>query len=394
MRQKAGVGYNRGIGPFPFGGLSVRTINRYILRQIWVPALLALVVIGFVVIGGAIQEETQDLLREVPTAPITLWDIGRISFYSSPMLVGFVLPITFLMGIMLTFGNMARHNEITALKAAGIPLRRLVVPVLWMGAVLGVICFAVQDGMQPWAYRKLQELVNSDLPLRATLDVFPKGVMRRYGNWRVYIGNKTEDGVLEDIVVLQEMPGGQVKSFYAKQAWLEPEGDETRLVMEDGLIVDAERGGFLPHTAFRERSWIRVPTPSKRDYQLEHQAMSVRQVLASCASLANEHTRTKNVVVMRKLYDMRLELGERLAFPVMCLAVAFVAAPLGVRAKRSGRSYTFVSGFAIVGAYFVLRTVATPGYLPEVWDAVLRAQVPNLVLLLAGAVLLWRVDRV
>ena len=87
-------------------------------------------------------------------------------------------------------------------------------------------------------------------------------------------------------------------------------------------------------------------------------------------------------------------MGNRLAFPLMCLAVAFVAAPVGVRSKRSGRSYTFATGLLILGGYFVLRKMVQPSAVPSVQTALLAAQVPNLVLCAIGLGLLWRVDRV
>ena len=371
----------------------MKLINRYILRQIWIPALAALVVISIIFIGGAIQSEVRMLLRDVPMAPITLWDITRISVYSSPMLVGYILPVTFLMGIMLTFGKMARGSEITAMKAAGIPMRRMVLPVLWTGVALSLLCFLVQDGAQPWAYRQLHKLLKSDLPLRATLEVFPKGVMQDYGKWRVYIGDRSADGKLHDLVILEELDEGKAQAFYADEAWLESSGGQTQLVMRHGRMVGAEQGGMLPHTTFGTLRKS-VPKPPIRSTNIGRQALSLRQLLAAERAATATLAATSNEVVKSELYKMRTDMAHRLALPLMCAAVAFLAAPIGARASRSGRSYTFASGFAIIVAYYVIRALAQPKWLPGLAESVLLAQTPNLVLILLGAVLLWRVDRV
>ena len=123
----------------------MRLLNRYILRQIWWPMLLASVVISFVVIAGAIQEEIKELVKDVPIAQFTAWDISKVSFFELPTMVGFIFPITFLLGILLTFGRMAQNSELIAMKAAGIPMRRVVVPIIVAGAVLSGLCFCVQD---------------------------------------------------------------------------------------------------------------------------------------------------------------------------------------------------------------------------------------------------------
>jgi lipopolysaccharide export LptBFGC system permease protein LptF len=79
---------------------------------------------------------------------------------------------------------------------------------------------------------------------------------------------------------------------------------------------------------------------------------------------------------------------------MMCLAVSIVAAPVGARAQRSGRSYTFASGVLIIAGYFVLRSLVKDIYMPNNALAILVAQIPNLVLMAAGAVFIWRVDRI
>ncbi len=371
----------------------MKRINRYILRQIWIPALSALVVISFIFIGGAIQREVRALLQDVPMAPITLWDISRISLYSSPMLVGYILPVTFLMGIMLTFGKMARNSELIAMKAAGIPLGRTVLPVLWTGAALSLICLLVQDGAQPWAYRKLHSLLKSDLPLRATLDVFPTGVMQDYGDWRVYIGRRDQDGKLHNLVVLQALDGGKAKAFYADKAWLEKAGGRTSLVMRKGRMVDAERDGVLPHTTFRTMR-LPIPDPPIRSDVIGRQGMDLRQLFAEERKATKTLHETSNKMVELELYKLRTHMAHRFSLPLMCLAVAFLAAPIGARASRSGRSFTFAGGFAIIVAYYVIRALAAPHHLPGLGEAVLLAQVPNAVLMALGGVLIWRVDRV
>jgi hypothetical protein len=48
----------------------------------------------------------------------------------------------------------------------------------------------------------------------------------------------------------------------------------------------------------------------------------------------------------------------------------------------------------IVAAYFILRTLLRDLYLPTLGTALLVAQIPNLVLVAFGLVLVWRVDRI
>lgn len=368
-------------------------VTRYIMKQIWVPAVIALVVISFVLVAGAIQNEVKALLKDVPIAQITMIDISWISFYSLPTLVGFLFPVTFLMAIMLTFSRMAQNNEFTALKSAGIPLKRLILPVVLMGVLLSGICFLALDYGKPWAYKQLTKLVRSDLPLRVTIDMLPTGIMQEYGEWRIYVGEKERDGRLRNIVVLQPLPDGRANAFYAESARLVKTDGVSSLEMEHGHYIQAEKKDLVPRTTF-ELGKRTVPPLKSREVQGERKGMTMEELFAAERETEKKYFETKAIPVERDLRALRVELAQRFGFPLMCLAVCVVGAPIGARSPRAGRSFNFAIGLAILTAYFVLTKATEPRGLQPFWQVVMIVQTPNLLLCGLGAYLIWRVDRV
>ncbi len=375
-------------------------LTRYTLRQIWIPALMAAVVISFVVLLGTIGEEVQNLLEKLPVAQLTVLDISRISLYSLPSLAGLIVPVTFLLGIMMAFGRMAQTSELTAAKAAGIPLRRLVLPIVAAGAAVSAASFFLLDQGQPWAFQRLSHLIGSEMPLRVTLDAVPTGVMHEYGEWRVYIGSRDADKTLHNVIVLQER-GQNIHAHYAKSARVINENGVGRLEMKDVWPIQENQ-----MTVNVESSRITLPRLQTFEREGQRQGWTLSRLLHE-EGVLRETAKEGNKVIKVELAKVRGEIGDRLAFPLMCLAVSVVAAPIGARARRSGRSYTFSSGLIIVVAYFVLRamlngslgTVAEAaimkgGSLPSLNTVILLSQVPNLALIGVGLLFLWRVDRV
>ncbi len=375
-------------------------LTRYTLRQIWIPALMAAVVISFVVLLGTIGEEVQNLLEKLPVAQLTVLDISRISLYSLPSLAGLIVPVTFLLGIMMAFGRMAQTSELTAAKAAGIPLRRLVLPIVAAGAAVSAASFLLLDQGQPWAFQRLSHLIGSEMPLRVTLDAVPTGVMHEYGEWRVYIGSRDADKTLHNVIVLQER-GQNIHAHYAKSARVINENGVGRLEMKDVWPIQENQ-----MTVNVESSRITLPRLQTFEREGQRQGWTLSRLLHE-EGVLRETAKEGNKVIKVELAKVRGEIGDRLAFPLMCLAVSVVAAPIGARARRSGRSYTFSSGLIIVVAYFVLRamlngslgTVAEAaimkgGSLPSLNTVILLSQVPNLALIGVGLLFLWRVDRV
>ncbi len=365
-------------------------LTRYTLKQIWIPALLASVVISFVILLGTIGQELGKLMEALPIAQITMVDISLISLYTLPSLAGFIFPITFLLGIMLTFGRMAQTSELIAAKAAGIPLRRMILPVMLAGAALSLLCFLVIDRIQPVAYQRLNQLLTSDMPHRITFDVFPTGVMHEFGDWRVYIERRDSDKVLHNIIVLTT-EGDDVTAYYAKTAEQFSENGVPRIRMTDVQIVGS---GQTTYTNYTQKATKTLPQLAPLESESERSGWSLSRLWAAEKVTRREADETGNHKTQIELVKIRREIGERLAFPLMCLAVSIVAAPVGARARRSGRSYTFASGVAIIAAYFVLRSALRFLVPDSLGMAILVTQIPNLALVATGLLFTWRVDRV
>ncbi len=368
----------------------MKLISRYTLRQIGVPALLAAGVIGFFIVGGTVRNQMDDLIQLIPADQVRVLDVSRISLYALPTLAGYIIPITFLMGIMFAFSRMAQHSEIIAMKAAGIPLKRIVLPVIAAGAALSGVVYMAQDMGRPWAYQRMMGLLMVELPLRMSIDMLPTGSIQEYSGWRVYIGRRDADGTLRNLTVLQPADAGGANAFYADSARLIRENGRPVLEMRKGYLVPADPTRHITFETLKQP----VPTPETRKVPNTNDGMSMAELFSEERRLGDLYAQTGSLPVAAELRGVRLEVKDRFSFPLMCLAVSLVAAPIGVRTHRSGRSYAFAVGLSMICAYFVLRKLVEPTFLASMPLTVAMGQIPNALLAAVGVTLIGRVDRV
>lgn len=104
-----------------------------------------------------------------------------------PEFVYFVLPVAALASTLLTLGLLTKFNEITAMKACGISLYRLILPVLLLGTAVSFFSFYVQENILPYSNKKAEEIWNkiNDVPPRSYARLDRQWVMGREGN-RIY----------------------------------------------------------------------------------------------------------------------------------------------------------------------------------------------------------------
>jgi len=371
--------------------MPLQRLSRYILHAIATPSVLAFCVIAFMGVGNELQERYEML----PIAYLRVSDLARLMLYFLPTLVAYIVPITYMMGILLAFVRLSENNEITAMKAAGIPLKRVVFPVIVVGAVLSLLSFVVQDRVQPWALNRANLLIYRELPKRITLEMLPAGVMHSYRGANIYFGEKDPDsGTLRDIHIRQTMEDGQTLSLYAESARVvsEPDG-ATTLSMPSAWVIPSGAGGAIVNPRWTNVEYT-PPDPERQDIPSKRREMSIEGLLEEEADWEQTYRDTPTLRVKHELRKSRIEIKDRMTWPLACLAFSVLAAPLAVRSGRGGKSYGFAIGFGIVLVYFILGQVLEPRGLHSLTVTVARGFIPNVLFCVLGAWALWRVDRV
>ncbi len=371
----------------------VKQIDRYILRQVIPPMFIAFSAVAVLMISGILQQQVKELLDEFPIAPLRITDFLWMSLYALPMMVGMIVPVTFLFGLMLMYERMNRYREIIAMNAGGISLRRIAMPTVILSFVLSILCFAVQDVAQPWAFHQLIKLARIDLPLRISLDLIPTGKMYEYGKLRIYIRQRGANGELQDIVLLQPGDEGKMVAFYAEKAQWKKGDKENVLEMLNGFWIESQEwDNQVIRGSFQRLEKVIPPLQPLETIKLRT-GMSLGELLEEHQKISQEYERTQGLPLLSDLKKYRSEIAERLSFPLMCLAIGLIASPIGVRLRGAGTAYVFSLGFLIIGVYFLLyKSVGGGGLMPLPLKCIVQ-QVPNLLVGGMGLFLLIKADR-
>ena len=134
----------RGAGGLLFPG----RVDRY-LSAAYLRAFL-LVLASFYVLY--LLADLRSLLDDIAAHPeATGGTVARYLAFAAPAMLLAALPVAALLATLIALGLMQRHNEITALRAAGISLYRLALPLLGIGALLGALQFVIADAVVPEA---------------------------------------------------------------------------------------------------------------------------------------------------------------------------------------------------------------------------------------------------
>ncbi len=374
--------------------LAVRLLDRYLLRELLVPLVITLS--GFVLLW--LVFDLVGMMDDFAANRLQLTDAVEYYLYKTPtILAEGLLPVALLLTTLYALTQHARHNELTAIRAAGISLWRVLVPYGFVGVVFSLGLFWLNEFALPDASQRMEQV----LFRYRTVGDSGQGVVRNFNfhnerdrrKWTIGEFNH-QAGTLSGVLVEWTQGDGRVQYVKADRArWSGTEWVFTQALTRVFDPANKEQFDFAPVVAelavpeFRE-----TPDEILSEFsisQLSARRAAKRAVVALSTlwayfELHPELTGEKRALLMTQFH-------ARIAIPWTCLVVMLIAIPF---AAPSGRRNAFVgttAGLVLTFAFFILQrvglTLGTGGYLAP-W---LAAWLPNLSFATLGLFLTSRV---
>lgn len=370
----------------------MRLLDRYLLRELLVP-------LGYCLGGFLIFWISFDLFSDLGKFQDFNMGFDDVVLYylvKTPEFLVVVLPIGLLLGLLYALTHHGRHNELTAIRAAGVSLWRLSVPYLGVGCAATVVLFVVNEFWVPRSSELAEQILrrNVEEKKQSTGQQYKKLFFKNLRDRRFWALNyDVKKQEMWDVHVDWQLPDGSQLVFSADHGvrsngvWLffnvrqhiERPGS---IFPSNRILTNVMAVPEFTETPEQIKSEMKI-SEHLSHWQTDKAELPVREILNYLRLHPNPEGQDK-----ARLYT---KLHGRLAAPWTCLVVVVIALPFGA---ASGKRNVFVgvaSGILICFVYFVLLQIGLAlganGYLPS-W---LAAWLPNFAFGTAG---LWFTSRV
>lgn len=369
----------------------MRLHDRYLLRELITP--LAFCLGGFLVFGISFF-----FTRELETIQEHKLGLAETAAYCAASLPEYlvpILPILLLLALLYALTHHARHNEFTALRAAGVSLWRLCAPYFAVGLLATVIYFVVNEFAVPNCDRWAQEILHGHMEAEARTKAGVQNVFNPHArrHWQ-FSEFDPQTGRLANPTVTWTLPDG---------SWRELQAHSGLWTNGTWTFYDVRPQFKSAHSQWQD---VRLPSTNVLAMPEFEETPAKLQLLRKFADTQTLHGSGNPDIPLSELWEflenkadlrpqdanaLQTKLYGRLATPWTCFVVVLVAIPFGA---ASGRRNLFfgVAGSIFIGfTYFVLQKISLAlgvnGLLPG-WAA---AWLPNFIFALAGVVLTLRV---
>ena len=159
--------------------------------------------------------------------------LAQFFFYSALTLIPLSLPLAILLAALITFGDLGERFELLSMKAAGIPLLRIIRPLVLFCTFLCCTSFYFQNVIAPKAQMKLWTLLVSMKQTSPELDI-PEGVFySEIEGYNIYVKQKDrETGVMKDVLIYNLSDGFEnAHIIWAAEGSMEMTADKRHLYL-------------------------------------------------------------------------------------------------------------------------------------------------------------------
>lgn len=184
--------------------IGIKKIDLYILRK-FLPLFAAAF---FICLFVFMMQFTWRYVEELVGKGLSLDILAQFFWYMGITMVPMALPPAVLLASLITFGNMGEQLELLSMKAAGVPLIRIMRPVLFIVLPLTVLSFVFQNSTAPHAQMSLQTLLISMKQSSPAVEI-PEGVFYSdVPNINLYVERKdSETGMLYQLIIYKTDQG-------------------------------------------------------------------------------------------------------------------------------------------------------------------------------------------
>lgn len=284
----------------------MKKLDLFILKTYLGPLVLTFFIALFILLMQFLWKYVDDLVGK----GLEWYIIFKLLFYASSTFVPLALPLAILLSSLMMFGNLGEHYELVSMKAAGISLRRIMMPLVVVSFLISGLAFYFANTILPEANLKFLSLLydvrSKKLAFNLKNGVFYDGIE----GYVIRVGKKEKDGnTIHDVMIYDHTEHqGNIMVTTAKWGKMELSPDKRFLIflLYDGMNYE-ERTDLRRHevthpfqrTAFKEQhllfdlSAFQLTRTDEALFKKNYEMQNIRDLRVSIDSMTSEVIRQK-----------------------------------------------------------------------------------------------------
>ncbi|MDD5730627.1 MAG: LptF/LptG family permease [Candidatus Omnitrophica bacterium] len=358
----------------------MKVLRDYLLKEFVGPLFLALGVLTFVMLLGNLVKIADLVINK----GVDIYSVFKLFLYMIPYLLTYTLPIATLVGVLLSLGRLSSDNEIITIKASGINIFKLTIPVFLLSLMLSLLLVIFNDRVIPYAhYASRQTLM--EVGIKNPTAALEPGVFINSFNKYILFIHSIDQNKLNNVRIYEPQEGKPTRIIIAKRGEFVPEKDFIKLKLIDGTADEPDPNNPSAFYKLNFKNYFMSLSLSdlkdKGKIEKKPKDMTIQELTGEIRKLSKEGIDPTPLVT---------EIHKKLALAFSCFVFTLLGIPLAVITKRREKSINFGIAFLIVGVYYLLLLGSEALSLQNYVDPKIALWLPDIIFGMIGAFLTFR----
>lgn len=236
----------------------MKKLDKFVLKSFIGPLVLTF----FIVLIILILQFLWMYVDELAGKGLGFKVLAELIYHFSLTFVPMALPLAILLASLMTFGNMGEFSELTALKASGIPLQRIMRPLIFLLCFLAVISFFFSNNVLPYATDKARTLLWDIRRKKPDINIQAGTFYNGVPDYSIKVGSKDQvTGRMDNLIIYNHSDRrGNTAVLTADSGYMKTTSDET------GLIMTLYNGYSFNELQEKKAGANYKSYPSRKDY--------------------------------------------------------------------------------------------------------------------------------
>jgi lipopolysaccharide export system permease protein len=359
--------------------MNVRLLDRYIFKEVFLACLAAVGFFTFVVMTANVLK---DLLSFILAGQLPLESSIKLILFLVPPAAMYALPMGILCGVLVVLGRLSAESEVIAMRACGLSLLRISLPVYVFAALGAAGALFVNFYSMPRARVIYHEELATIVRTNPVKILVPKTFIRDFPGVVVYV-NEREGSLLKDFWLWELDSKQRVTNVsHAESGRIDFDEDRNEIVFtplngwrEPRNVKDPEDFSKPLRSEGWEKGSVRLSLErlfGKRTVQHKNDWLTWTELRTEIARLDQPAPAAEASTRVKDRMKLQIVIQDKFTTAFAVITFALVAVPLGIKVSRRETSANLGVALVLTLAYYFLTVVVKwidnrPELRPDLW---------------------------
>jgi lipopolysaccharide export system permease protein len=211
------------------------TLNKYLIKQSFIPFVLSVGVITTVLFLQFLMRAIDRFLGK----GLDVFTILEYLYLNLAWIIALSVPMSLLISSVMTYGRMSQDNEITALKSAGVNLFSIIKPALWFGSIVGFLLCLFNNFILPDMNYNARLLARDIYQKKPELTIEPGYFVDMIPQYTMIV-KELDGNEFKDVKIFSKNTQSEQTTIYAERGSLESKDGIITVNLQNGEIHEID----------------------------------------------------------------------------------------------------------------------------------------------------------